>query len=239
MSGDRTGHDVAVVGLGCRFPGASDVPAYRQLLLDGAVSRGPIPEDRWRGAVDHTGADPHRSYTDVGAFLSDVTTFPARHFGISARQAQVMDPQQRLLVQVVREAFEDAAIDPASVAQTAGVFVGASSTNFRDVLTAPLRAAQLADGRFGPAAEAATADAVRSLASNVPAPRAFTMTGTLQNMIAASVAQTFDLHGPSFVVDAACSSSSSPCTKPCSICGPAAAGWRSSAACTSRCCPMR
>ena len=207
MSGDRTGHDVAVVGLGCRFPGASDVPAYRQLLLDGAVSRGPIPEDRWHGAVDHSGADPHRSYTDVGAFLSDVTTFPARHFGISARQAQVMDPQQRLLVQVVREAFEDAAIDPASVAQTAGVFVGASSTNFRDVLTAPLRAAQLADGRFGRAAEAATADAVRSLASNVPAPRAFTMTGTLQNMIAASVAQTFDLHGPSFVVDAACSSS--------------------------------
>lgn len=198
---------IAVVGMSCRFPGAPSLPAYRSLVLDGTVATDRAPVERGLGPLDPSGSDPNASYTDAGAFLADISSFPARHFGISARRAQVMDPQQRLLLQVVRDAFEDAAIDPADHAETTGVFVGASSTNFRDLLTAGLRADQLARGRFGTAPEAPLADLVRELAVKVPVPRPFTMTGTLQNMLAAVVAQTFDLHGPSFVVDAACSSS--------------------------------
>lgn len=198
---------IAVVGMGCRFPGAPSLPAYRSLVLDAGVATGRAPVERGLGPLDPSGTDPTASYTDAGAFLADVSSFPARHFGISARRAQVMDPQQRLLLQVVRDAFVDAGIDPGDHAETTGVFVGASSTNFRDVLSAGLRADQLARGRFGTAADAEIADLVRGLAGNVPVPRPFTMTGTLQNMLAAVIAQTFDLHGPSFVVDAACSSS--------------------------------
>ena len=201
------GKDVAVVGMAARFPGAPNVAAYRRLIQRGEVQVGPIPADRWSGAFDPDGVDPQCSYTDVGAFLPDVTSFPARHFGMSARRAHVLDPQQRLLLDVVREAFDDAGIDPSRHGSSAGVFVGASSTNFRDLLTAPIRAAQMMQGRFGASADEALAAGVRELVRDVPPPRPFTMTGTLQNMVAAAVAQTFDLHGPSLVVDAACSSS--------------------------------
>ncbi len=199
--------DVAVVGLACRFPGAADATAYRALIQRAEVSVAPIPADRWRGAFDPDGADPACSYTNVGAFLPDVTSFPARHFGMSARRAQVLDPQQRVLLDVVREAIDDSGVDVSVHGATAGVFVGASSTNFRDLLTAPLRAEQMAAGRFGAAADPDLAAGMRELLRDVPPPRPFTMTGTLQNMVAAVIAQTFDLHGPSFVVDAACSSS--------------------------------
>lgn len=208
-SGEAPGpdRDIAVVGLACRYPGAPDILSYRQLFRNGEVATRRVPAVRWLGSVDPTGTDPEASYAEVGAFLEDVTTFPARHFGISARRAQVMDPQQRLLLQVVREAFEDAGIDPADCGEAAGVFVGASATNYRDLLTAGLRAAQIAAGRFGPPADDPLAAMIRRLVADVPAPRPFTMTGTLQNMLAAVVAQTFDLHGPSFVIDSACSSS--------------------------------
>ena len=199
--------DVAIVGMACRFPGARDLTAYRRMIQRGEVSVGPIPPDRWTGAFDPDGSDPECSYTDVGAFLPDITSFPARHFGMSARRAQVLDPQQRLLLDVVREAIEDAGIDPDRHRLSTGVFVGASSSDFHNLLTAPLRAAQMSRGRFGAAADETLGAAVRELVSDVPPPRPFTMTGTLRNMVAAAVAQAFDFHGPSFVVDAACSSS--------------------------------
>ncbi|MFJ5263367.1 SDR family NAD(P)-dependent oxidoreductase [Streptomyces sp. NPDC088387] len=108
---------IALVGIGCRFPGginsAEDlwaaVAGERDVLGDLPDDRGwAVPEGRWRGG-----------------FLDDAAGFDAAFFGISPREATAMDPQQRLLLEVGWEAVEHAGIDPLSLRATqTGVFVG-------------------------------------------------------------------------------------------------------------------
>ncbi|MCP9949842.1 AMP-binding protein [Actinomadura madurae] len=117
---------VAVVGIGCRFPGAPDPDGYWRLLLDGRDAVAGVPAGRW----DAAGVDaPAR-----GGFLDQIDRFDARFFGISAREAERMDPQQRLLLEVAWEAFEDAGIAPDGAAGgDTGVFVGISSHDYGDL----------------------------------------------------------------------------------------------------------
>ncbi|WKU47822.1 aminotransferase class I/II-fold pyridoxal phosphate-dependent enzyme [Streptomyces sp. VNUA116] len=118
-----TGEPIAIVGMGCRFPGAPDVDSYWRLLLDGRDAVGEVPRDRW----DPELVDAPRH----GGFLDRVDAFDARFFGISAREAERMDPQQRLLLEVAWQAFEDAHVTPARLAGTeTGVFVGISSHDY-------------------------------------------------------------------------------------------------------------
>ncbi|TDT28130.1 8-amino-7-oxononanoate synthase [Streptomyces sp. BK208] len=117
---------VAVVGIGCRFPGAPDADSYWRLLRDGRDAVGEAPADRM-GDVAGPGGRP-------GGFLDHVYDFDARFFGISAREAERMDPQQRLLLEVAWQTLEDAAIAPSSLAGTdTGVFVGVSGHDYADL----------------------------------------------------------------------------------------------------------
>ncbi|QLE76354.1 aminotransferase class I/II-fold pyridoxal phosphate-dependent enzyme [Streptomyces rectiverticillatus] len=120
------GEPVAIVGMGCRFPGAPDVDSYWRLLLDGRDAVGEVPRDRW----DPSLVDAPRH----GGFLDRVDAFDARFFGISAREAERMDPQQRLLLEVAWQAFEDAHLTPARLAGSeTGVFVGISSHDYAEL----------------------------------------------------------------------------------------------------------
>ncbi|CAM5350740.1 8-amino-7-oxononanoate synthase [Streptomyces abikoensis] len=121
-----TGEPVAIVGMGCRFPGAPDVDSYWRLLLDGRDAVGEVPRDRWDPALVE--APRH------GGFLDRVDAFDARFFGVSAREAERMDPQQRLLLEVAWQTFEDAHVTPARLAGSeTGVFVGISSHDYADL----------------------------------------------------------------------------------------------------------
>ncbi|WP_424890241.1 aminotransferase class I/II-fold pyridoxal phosphate-dependent enzyme [Streptomyces sp. XH2] len=121
-----TGEPVAIVGMGCRFPGAPDVDSYWRLLLDGRDAVGEVPRDRWDPELVE--APRH------GGFLDRVDAFDARFFGISAREAERMDPQQRLLLEVAWQTFEDAHVAPARLAGTeTGVFVGISSHDYAEL----------------------------------------------------------------------------------------------------------
>ncbi|WP_371525599.1 aminotransferase class I/II-fold pyridoxal phosphate-dependent enzyme [Streptomyces sp. NBC_01283] len=117
---------IAVVGMGCHFPGAPDVDSYWRLLLDGRDAVTEVPPDRW----DHrTVAAPEH-----GGFLDRVDEFDARFFGVSAREARRMDPQQRLLLETAWQTFEDAGIAPSTVAgRSIGVFVGISSHDYAEL----------------------------------------------------------------------------------------------------------
>ncbi|MEV0523450.1 aminotransferase class I/II-fold pyridoxal phosphate-dependent enzyme [Streptomyces sp. NPDC050439] len=117
---------IAVVGMGCHFPGAPDVDSYWRLLLDGRDAVTEVPPDRW----DHrTVAAPEH-----GGFLDRVDEFDARFFGVSAREARRMDPQQRLLLETAWQTFEDAGIAPSQVAgSNIGVFVGISSHDYAEL----------------------------------------------------------------------------------------------------------
>ncbi|WP_158881682.1 type I polyketide synthase [Amycolatopsis anabasis] len=122
------GEPVAIVGLACRFPGASTVDEFWSLLAEGESAIGEIPDGRWEqfapGAAD-------RDLPRHGGFLGDVAGFDAEFFGISPGEAEVMDPQQRLLLEVTWEALSHARIPPESLRGTdCAVFVGLSATEY-------------------------------------------------------------------------------------------------------------
>ncbi|MBH5334674.1 type I polyketide synthase [Streptomyces pactum] len=173
---------VAIVGVGCRFPGGvTDADSYWQLLADGTDAIGEIPADRWDGAAFHSAEPqtPGRMSTRWGGFLDRIDHFDHEFFGISRREALAMDPQQRLTLEVVWEALEHAGQSPAGLAGSrTGVFMGVCSNDF----------------------------ASRTLRDPLDA-TAYASTGTAHSIVTGRVSYTLDLHGPSVAVDSACSAS--------------------------------
>ena len=106
---------MAVVGIGCRFPGGVVGPeGYWALLANGGDAISEVPADRWDADAfyDPDPLAPGRMTSKWGGFLSDVAGFDADFFGISPREAEAMDPQQRVLLEVAWEALEHAGIAP-------------------------------------------------------------------------------------------------------------------------------
>ncbi|KUJ69524.1 hypothetical protein ACZ90_11120 [Streptomyces albus subsp. albus] len=182
--GDRgLGDDlIAVVGIGCRFPGGADGPeAFWRLLAEGrdAVTR--VPEDRWRAEDfwDEDPSAPGKTTTVWGGFVDGVDRFDPHFFGISAHEAARMDPQQRLMAEVAWEALEDAgAVAEELAGSPTGVFVGVATS---DYLQAQFRDLSGIDAYSG--------------------------TGSAASIAANRLSYLFDLRGPSMAVDTACSSS--------------------------------
>ncbi|PPK68488.1 type I polyketide synthase [Actinokineospora auranticolor] len=119
---------IAIVGIGCRFPGGVTTPAeFWRLIADGVDAVGPFPHDRgWTTTGD---------YAHEGGFLHDATHFDAGFFGVSPREALAMDPQQRLLLHTAWEAVERAGIDPTGLrGARVGVFVGTNGQDYPAVL---------------------------------------------------------------------------------------------------------
>jgi len=173
---------IAVVGLGCRFPGDIVGPeAFWQFLCEGRSAVGEVPADRWAGFDDGSPevAAALSGTTRWGSFLTDIEAFDAEFFEISPREAAKMDPQQRLLLEVAYEALEHAGIPADSLRQTqTGVFAGACLGEYGYLATTDLSQVDAWSG-----------------------------TGGALSIIANRVSYFFDLRGPSVTVDTACSSS--------------------------------
>jgi len=202
--------DIAIVGLGCRFPQARDPLGYWELIRNGTVTFRSIPASRWDHDLffDSAARIPDKAYIDKGAYLDDdeITHFATLHFGIAPRRIQVTDPQHRILLDAVRGALQDAGYEKRAYNRgRTGVFIGASANEHKEILLSRLRAMQLFEGAFGRKFE--NGEAIRdALVEHVAPIRAFSIAGNLLNMAAAIVAQTFDLGGPAISIDAACSS---------------------------------
>ena len=126
--------DVALVGIGCRFPGnVVDVASFWAFLCSGSNAIGEIPTDRIDVATyfDPDPEKPGKMSANRGGYLERVDEFDAAFFGISPREADVLDPQQRLLLETSWEALEDAGQDVAKLADTrTGVFIGQWTSDF-------------------------------------------------------------------------------------------------------------
>ncbi len=180
---ERTGtaEPVAVIGVGCRFPGGADGPdAFWRLLCDGRDTITEVPADRWpvEDYLTDDPATPGRTTTRWGGFLDRVDGFDPHFFGISGHEAARMDPQQRLLAEIAWEALEDAGLPADRLAGSpTGVFVGIATNDY--------------GMRFG----------------DLNRIDAYTGTGNALSIAANRLSYLLDLRGPSLAVDTACSSS--------------------------------
>jgi acyl carrier protein len=172
---------IAIIGIGCRFPGADDADAFWQLLRNGVDAIREVPPERFNVAdfFDPDPSAPGKMVTRWGGFIEQVDKFDAHFFGISPREAARMDPQQRLLLEVASQALEDAGQPREHVAGTpVGVFIGISNNDYGRI--------QLSDfNRID----------------------AYAGTGNALSIAANRISYVFDFHGPSMAIDTACSSS--------------------------------
>jgi phthiocerol/phenolphthiocerol synthesis type-I polyketide synthase B len=181
-NGTAADEPIAVIGLGCRFPG--DIHGPEQLwrfLCDGRSAVGEVPPDRWApfddGSPEVAATLSHT--TRWGSFLNDIHAFDAEFFEILPREAAKMDPQQRLLLEVAWEALEHAGTPPSSLRHSqTGVFVGACVAEYGFLAS-----------------------------TDLPGVDAWSNTGGALSIIANRLSYFLDLRGPSFAVDTACSSS--------------------------------
>ncbi|POX78683.1 type I polyketide synthase, partial [Mycobacterium kansasii] len=173
---------IAVVGVGCRFPGNVTGPeSFWQLLVDGVDTIGEVPPDRWDADAfyDPDPSAPGCMTTKWGGFVSDVDAFDADFFGITPREAVAMDPQHRMLLEVAWEALEHAGIQPDSLSGSrTGVMMGLSSWDYTIVNIE--RRADI---------------------------DAYLSTGTPHCAAVGRISYLLGLRGPAVAVDTACSSS--------------------------------
>src|ERR1700757_3029419 len=177
---------IAVVGIGCRFPGGVNNPdEYWKVLQEGRRGIMPVPPERWDAdayySADHT--VPGTICTREGGFITSwqPDEFDAKFFGIAPREAAAMDPQQRLLLEVAWEALENAGIAPHTIRGTqTSVFVGLTAYDYMLTFAGKLRPEDY---------------------------DAYIPFGNAANFAAGRLAYFLGVRGPALVIDTACSSS--------------------------------
>lgn len=175
---------LAIIGIGCRFPGqANDWRRFWSNLERGVDSITQTPADRWNLQKFYSPGEtrPGKTQSKWGGYVSDIAGFDPELFRISPREAASMDPQQRMLLEVAYRAIEDAGLPLEKISgRQVAVFTGISSFDY---------------------AVAGLSYEDRGVID------AYSNTGGSSSIAANRVSYCFDLRGPSVAVDTACSSS--------------------------------
>lgn len=175
---------VAIVGMGCRFPGESnDLQSFWSVLANGVDCVSMVPETRWNASeyYDETPRTIGKFNTRQGAFIGNTDLFDAEFFNISSDEAAAMDPQQRILLETAVEAIQDAGLPLATLAgSNTGVFIGMGSDKI---------------------------DYLWSQPRDYRAINAYSGVGTAHNGASGRLSYFLNTNGPSLTFDSACSSS--------------------------------
>src|SRR5438067_6117276 len=175
---------IAIIGMGCRFPGGAHSPEeFWRLLQNGVDAICEVPPGRWDNDryYDADPAAPGKMYTRCGGFLKEIDQFDAEFFGISPREARRLDPQHRLLLEVSWEALDHVgqSADRLAGSQT-GVFVGIGIDDYAKLQLKTLPTSSI---------------------------DAYTGTGNAFCFAAGRLSYLLGLNGPSLATDTACSTS--------------------------------
>ncbi|MEU4316681.1 polyketide synthase Pks13 [Nocardia sp. NPDC024068] len=183
-------HDIAIVGLSTRLPGAGDTPESTwEFLINGGDAIRERPAGRWSEFLENPQvAQAVAEGNTRGGYLDQnvVTDFDAEFFAMSPIEVERIDPQQRLMMELTWEALEHARIPASDLrGESVGVYIGTSTSDFQLIAAMSL-------GESDP---------------NVPASaEAYKIMGSASSIIANRVSYFFDFRGPSVAVDTACSS---------------------------------
>ncbi|XP_041924742.1 highly reducing polyketide synthase 40-like [Alosa sapidissima] len=173
--------DIAVVGIGCNFPGGEGLDNLWKVLVEGRNCAVEIPDERFDCSqwYDPDENKPGKTRTKRAALMNGFNEFDNKFFGITDAEADQMDPQHKLLLQCSYRALEDAGIpmEKASGTRT-GVYIGLMNRDYE----------------------------IRLSSSSNTITHYFS-TGTAMSVAANRISYTFNLTGPSFALDSACSSS--------------------------------
>ena len=176
---------IAIIGIGCRFPGGVRTPQdFWSLLKSGRDVLRDIPSDRWDIDEHYNPAVtvPGKIYVRQGYYLDNIDQFDPQFFGLSPREAESLDPQQRLVMEVCWETLEHAGIAPTSLkGGKTGVFVGQYWDDYSS------QRIYCTDNR----------DIDR-----------YAQLSALRGLTAGRICHILDSHGPAIQLDTACSSSS-------------------------------
>jgi polyketide synthase 13 len=177
----READDIAIVGIGTRFPGDLNTPDEMwQALLEGRDAITDLPEGRWEEFLGEPRiAERVAKARTRGGYLTDIKGFDAEFFALSKMEADNVDPQQRMALELTWEALEYARIPASSLrGEAVGVYIG-SSTNDYSMMSV----------------------------SDPAVAHPYAITGTASSIIANRVSYFYDFRGPSMAIDTACSSS--------------------------------
>ncbi|VFB00670.1 polyketide synthase Pks13 [Nocardia cyriacigeorgica] len=183
-------HDIAIVGLSTRLPGAGDTPESTwEFLMNRGDAIRELPEGRWSEFLSEPAvAKAVAEGNTLGGYLDQevVKGFDAEFFAMSPVEVERVDPQQRLMMELTWEALEHARI-PASELRGApvGLFIGSSTSDFQMIAALGL------------------ADPDPTLPASA---EAYAIMGSSNGIIANRVSYFYDFRGPSVTVDTACSS---------------------------------
>ncbi|XP_077792942.1 phenolphthiocerol synthesis polyketide synthase type I Pks15/1-like [Podarcis muralis] len=176
----ETEDEIAIVGIGCNFPGGEGIDNFWRVLVEGRNCVVEIPPERFetKSWYDPDSHKPGKTSTRHAAFTEEFNAFDNRLFGINDVEAERMDPQQKLLLECTYRALEDAGVPRENISGSkTGVFVGMMNQDYR-----------LMSGR------------------NPTEASHYDGTGTAMSIAANRISYTFNLTGPSVAIDTACSS---------------------------------
>src|SRR3977135_1320851 len=132
---------IAIIGIGCRFPGRVRGPeAFWKLLCDGVDAISEVPADRWNSETfyDQRPGQKGRSISRWMGSVEGIDKFDAGFFGVSPRESECMEPQKRLLLQAAWEALDDGGeVLDTRRGSAAGVFVGISTSDYALLQSTP------------------------------------------------------------------------------------------------------
>ncbi|XP_026148645.1 probable polyketide synthase 16 [Mastacembelus armatus] len=178
---ENTKDGIAVIGIGCNFPGGKSLDSFWTVLLKGKNCVVDIPAERFDSNFWYSADDlkPGKTQTTRAALIEGFNEFDHKFFGITEAEADFMDPQQKLLLQCTYRALEDAGMAMESISGSrTGVYIGLMNRDYE------------------------------MLRSNNPTTIThYSGTGTAMSVAANRISFTFNLTGPSFAIDSACSSS--------------------------------